>query len=104
MAWQQHPTILAPIQNHPKILRTEVRPIFNRRAISDLLMPARCSLRISEACRAVLSGVGQSGAQPFPQNFSFELGIIGEYRHDLHQPSLLPHSNGDLVAKPIEVG
>ncbi len=33
----------------PRILRTEVRPKSNRRAISDLLMPARCSFRISVA-------------------------------------------------------
>jgi len=35
-------TILAPIQRHPKIRRTEVRPIWKRRAISDLLTPSRC--------------------------------------------------------------
>src|SRR5437870_3817322 len=52
MGLQQHPTILAPIRNHPKIRRTEVRPISNLRAISDLLTPVRCSLRISGACRA----------------------------------------------------
>ena len=30
-----------------RIRRTEVRPIVNRRPISDLLTPARCSFRIS---------------------------------------------------------
>ena len=39
-----------------KIRRTDVRPIFNRRAISDLLMPARCSFRISAACTAAVAG------------------------------------------------
>jgi len=29
----------------PKIRRTEVRPIWRRREISDLLMPRRCSFR-----------------------------------------------------------
>src|SRR6185369_11644816 len=33
----------------PRIRRTEVRPICTRRAISDLLTPARCSFRISAA-------------------------------------------------------
>ena len=35
-----------------KIRRTDVRPICSRRAISDLLPPARCSLRIATACTA----------------------------------------------------
>src|SRR4051794_39278536 len=39
-----------------RMRRTEVRPICRRRAISDLLMPARCSFRISAACRAAVSG------------------------------------------------
>ena len=49
-------TILAPIRHHPKIRRTEVRPICRRRAISDLLMPARCSFRISAAWTAAVAG------------------------------------------------
>lgn len=36
--------------------RTEVRPIWRRLAISDLLMPTRCSFRISAACRAAVFG------------------------------------------------
>src|SRR5262245_59193316 len=36
--------------------RTEVRPICIRRAISDLLTPARCSFRISAACAAAVAG------------------------------------------------
>ena len=40
----------------PRIRRTEVRPICRRRAISDLLTPARCSFRISAACRAAVAG------------------------------------------------
>jgi hypothetical protein len=36
--------------------RTEVRPTFNRRAISDLLTPARCSFRISTECKAAVAG------------------------------------------------
>jgi hypothetical protein len=36
--------------------RTEVRPICGRLAISNWLMPARCSFRISAACRAAVSG------------------------------------------------
>jgi hypothetical protein len=39
-----------------KIRRTEVRPIRRRRAISDLLMPARCSFPISAACAAAVAG------------------------------------------------
>ena len=34
---------------HAKIRRTEVRPMFRRRAISDLLTPARCSFRTGAA-------------------------------------------------------
>src|SRR5262249_23109222 len=40
----------------PKMRRTEVRPIFSRRAISDLLTPARCSFRISAAWTAAVAG------------------------------------------------
>src|SRR3954454_11226915 len=40
----------------PRMRRTEVRPICRHRAISDLLMPARCNFRISSACRAAVSG------------------------------------------------
>src|SRR4029434_74498 len=40
----------------PRIRRTEVRPICTRRAISDLLTPARCSFRISAACTAAVAG------------------------------------------------
>ena len=40
----------------PRIRRTEVRPIWTRRAISDLLTPARCSFRISAACTAAVAG------------------------------------------------
>jgi hypothetical protein len=40
----------------PRMRRTEVRPICRRVAVSDLLMPARCSFRISAACRATVSG------------------------------------------------
>ena len=36
--------------------RTEVRPICSRRAISDLLTPARCSFRISAAWTAAVAG------------------------------------------------
>ena len=39
-----------------KIRRTEVRPMFRRRAISDLLTPARCSFRISAAWTAAVAG------------------------------------------------
>ena len=39
-----------------RIRRTEVRPICTRRAISDLLTPARCSFRISAACTAAVAG------------------------------------------------
>ena len=39
-----------------RIRRTEVRPICTRRAISDLLTPARCSFRISAACMAAVTG------------------------------------------------
>src|SRR5262249_49992007 len=40
----------------PRMRRTDVRPICRCRAISDLLMPARYSFRISAACRAAVSG------------------------------------------------
>src|SRR2546428_324903 len=40
----------------PRIRRTDVRPIRNRRAISDLLTPARYSLRMSAVCRAAVAG------------------------------------------------
>src|SRR5215471_20267019 len=41
---------LGPLHSFaPKIRRTDVRPIRTRRAISDLLTPARCSFRISAA-------------------------------------------------------
>ena len=40
----------------PRIRRTEVRPICTRRAISDLLIPARCSFRISAAWIAAVAG------------------------------------------------
>jgi hypothetical protein len=43
----------------PRIRRTDVRPIRNRRAISDLLTPARCSFRISAVCRAAVAGRAQ---------------------------------------------
>jgi len=39
-----------------RIRRTEVRPIFSRRAIADLLTSARCSFRISAACMAAVAG------------------------------------------------
>ena len=39
-----------------RIRRTEVRPICTRRAISDLLTPARCSFRISAAWIAAVAG------------------------------------------------
>ena len=41
----------------PKIRRTEVRPMFRRQAISDLLTPARCSCRISTAWMAAVAGL-----------------------------------------------
>jgi hypothetical protein len=40
----------------PKIRRTEVCPICRCRAISDLLMPARCKFRILASCRAAVFG------------------------------------------------
>jgi hypothetical protein len=40
----------------PRIRRTEVRPICTRRAISDLLTPARYSFRTSAACRLAVIG------------------------------------------------
>ena len=64
--------------------RTDVRPICSRRAISDLLTPARCSFRISAACTAAVAGrpsrfpFSRAWAKPspssFPQNLPFELG------------------------------
>ena len=41
---------------HAKMWRTEVRPICNRRAISALLMPARCSTLTSSAFVAAVMG------------------------------------------------
>jgi transposase len=43
-------------EESPRIRRTEVRPTPRRRAISDLLTPARCSFRISAVCRAAVAG------------------------------------------------
>ena len=43
--------LFQPEIGQPKIRLTEVRPICRRRAISALLMPARCSFRISDAFR-----------------------------------------------------
>src|ERR1700722_8909082 len=40
-----------------RIRRTEVRPMFRRRAISDLLMPARWSFRTWSAWRAAVGGL-----------------------------------------------
>ena len=49
---------LGPIHNFAsRIRRTEVRPICTRRAISDLLTPARCSFRISAAWTTAVAGL-----------------------------------------------
>src|SRR5664280_1688112 len=40
-----------------RIRRTEVRPMFKRRAISDLLRPERLSLRTLSACSAAVAGL-----------------------------------------------
>ena len=71
-----------------KIRRTDVRPICSRRAISDLLTPARCSLRIAAVCTAVVAGrpsrfpfsprMSQTSPGSFPQNLSFELSKDGQ--------------------------
>ncbi len=54
---------LRPLHNlAATIRRTGVRPICTRRAISDLLMPARCSFQISAACAAAVAG----RPNPFP--------------------------------------
>jgi hypothetical protein len=62
--------------------RTEVRPMFSRRAISDLLAPARWSFWIFSAWRAAvirpaqalaaLASVGQAGTDTFPENLPLE--------------------------------
>jgi hypothetical protein len=68
--------------------RTEVRPMCNRRAISALLTPARCSFRTSALCSAavgwsaqalaVLPSVRQASPSSFPQNLLFELSEYGQ--------------------------
>jgi hypothetical protein len=62
--------------------------MFNRRAISDLLTPARCSFRISAACTAAVAGrpsrfpfsrgMSQTRLGPFLQNLAFERREYGQ--------------------------
>ena len=44
------------LESPARMRRTEVRPILSRRAISDLLTPARYSFRTSAACMAAVAG------------------------------------------------
>lgn len=46
-----------------RMRRTGVRPTFNRRAISDLLLPARCSFRIAGAWSPAV--IGRPSRFPF---------------------------------------
>jgi hypothetical protein len=48
--------LFLPEIGQARIRRTEVRPMFRRRAISDLLTPARRSFLISAVCTAAVAG------------------------------------------------
>src|SRR5450759_2790553 len=95
------------VSDYARIRRTEVRPICNLRAISALLMSARCSARTSSAWSPAV--MGRPSLLPFRRAMAALLAVFAEFEREILRERVragLAHAqqNGKGLGRPITAG